>query len=543
MSTTSRIRQAPLSWFTILTIQDVITPEILEHGYAGSGTQDDPHIVLFLKDDPRDPMGFPLWLRWALCIGAGYVTFSVAFISSAFSGSIRDISEDLDASPESATLGLSLFLLGFVLGPFLWAPCSERFGRQVILVCTTAIHVALNTAACFSPTLAILLVVRLLSGAFGAATLTNCGAVIADIFRPRQRGLAITVYALVPLFAPVLGPMAGTYVSGVLGWRWSMALMALLSLTALAVACLVLPETYAPLLLDKRASLLTKVTGRLHISAMAASAASAAGHKNNDPVHRPSFVTMLSRPFLLAANEPIISLLALYQAVVFGTLYFMFAALPLIYTDVFGWPKEQSGLAFVGVVVGMSLSVVFSLWDNARYVRALERLNKEGEEAAVVVVAAAPPEMRLPACCLGGVCIVVGLLWCAWTATPKLPWLVNMAAGVPFGFGIVLVTIGSTNYLVDAYTIYAASALTVCICGRAVLGAVFPLFVRSLFMSIGVWWGQSIPAVLSLICLPFPFVFYRFGPAIRKRCKYAREVQMAAQRARRQADENTPLLA
>jgi hypothetical protein len=124
MSTTSRIRQAPLSWFTILTIQDVITPEILEHGYAGSGTQDDPHIVLFLKDDPRDPMGFPLWLRWALCIGAGYVTFSVAFISSAFSGSIRDISEDLDASPESATLGLSLFLLGFVLGPFLWAPCS-----------------------------------------------------------------------------------------------------------------------------------------------------------------------------------------------------------------------------------------------------------------------------------------------------------------------------------------------------------------------------------------------------------------------------------
>jgi hypothetical protein len=43
-----------------------------------------------------------------------------------------------------------------------------------------------------------------------------------------------------------------------------------------------------------------------------------------------------------------------------------------------------------------------------------------------------------------------------------------MASGVPLGFDIVLVTIGSTNYLVDAYTIYAASALTVCICGRAI---------------------------------------------------------------------------
>ncbi|KAI0134360.1 major facilitator superfamily domain-containing protein [Xylariales sp. AK1849] len=526
MATTSHKRQARISWFTILTVQDVVTSQMLDHDYAGSGTQDDPYIVLFLKDDPRDPMCFPLWLRWILCIAAGYVTFSLAFISSAFSGSIRNISQDLNVSPESATLGLSLFLLGFVLGPLLWAPCSELFGRQVVLLCTSAIHVTLNIAACFSPTLAVLLVLRLFSGAFGAATLTNSGAVIADIFPPRQRGLAITVYALVPLFAPVLGPIIGIYVSDVLGWRWSMALMALLSATALAVAALVLPETYAPLLLDKRASRLTKMTGRHYASAMAAG-----DDKKNVP--RPSFSTTLSRPFLLAANEPIISLLALYQAVVFGTLYFMFAALPLVYTDILGWPIEQSGLSFLGVVVGMSLSVVFSIWDNARYVRTLERLKGE----------AAPPETRLPACCLGGVCIVVGLLWCAWTARPGLPWLINMASGVPFGFGIVLVTIGSTNYLVDAYTIYAASALTVCICGRAIWGAVLPLFVRSMFASIGVWWSLSIPAVLSLICLPFPFVFYRFGPAIRARCKYAGEAHLAAQKARRRADEDTPLLA
>ncbi|KAL2139655.1 hypothetical protein VTI28DRAFT_4880 [Corynascus sepedonium] len=502
---------------------------MLEHNYVGSGTQDDPYIVMFLEDDPRDPMGFPLWLRWVLCIAAGYVTFSVAFLSSAYSGSIRDISQDLDASPESATLGLSLFLLGFVLGPLVWAPSSEAFGRQAILVSTTTVHVVLNIAACFSPTLPILLVLRLLSGAFGAATLTNSGAVIADIFPPRERGLAITVYALVPLFAPVLGPMVGTYVSGVWGWRWSMALMALMSATALAVAAFVLPETYAPFLLDKRARRLARMTGQHYVSAMAAAAG---GSTKKGGTQRPSFATTLSRPFLLAANEPIISLLALYQAVVFGTLYFMFAALPLVYTDILGWPREQSGLSFLGVVVGMLLSVVFAIWDNTRYVRTLERLRGS----------AAPPETRLPACCLGGVCIVVGLLWCAWTARPGLPWLVNMASGVPFGFGIVLVTIGSTNYLVDAYTIYAASALTVCICGRAVWGAVFPLFVRSMFTSLGVWWSLAIPAVLSLICLPFPFVFYRFGPEIRARCKYAGAAHKAVQRARQQVDEETPLL-
>lgn len=108
----------------MLTLQDIITPQMLEFDYPGSGTQDDPYLVRFLDNDPRDPMDFALWLRWALCIAAGYVTFSVAFISSAFSGGIRNISQDLDATPESATLGVSLFLLGFVLGPLLWAPCS-----------------------------------------------------------------------------------------------------------------------------------------------------------------------------------------------------------------------------------------------------------------------------------------------------------------------------------------------------------------------------------------------------------------------------------
>lgn len=130
MATTSHHEQTRISWFTMLTLQDVITPQMLRFDYPGSGTQDNPYLVMFLDDDPRDPMAFALWLRWTLCIAAGYITFSVAFISSAFSGGIRDISQDLDVAPESATLGLSLFLLGFVFGPLLWAPCSGLSGTQ-----------------------------------------------------------------------------------------------------------------------------------------------------------------------------------------------------------------------------------------------------------------------------------------------------------------------------------------------------------------------------------------------------------------------------
>ena len=108
-------------------MQGYVTHEMLEHEYRGAGTEDDPYLVTFLDDDPGDPLQFPSGLQWFLCLIAGYVTFSVAFISSAFAGGVQAISRDLGGSPETVTLGLSLFLFGFMLGPFIWAPSSGAY--------------------------------------------------------------------------------------------------------------------------------------------------------------------------------------------------------------------------------------------------------------------------------------------------------------------------------------------------------------------------------------------------------------------------------
>ena len=361
--------------------------------------------------------------------------------------------------------------------------------------------------------------------------MTNSGGIIADTFPPETRGLAITVYALVPLFAPVLGPIIGGFVADAFGWRSLMGLMALLSASALAVSLTILPETYAPVLLRKRAERLRSMNGAVCVSAMALG-------QDVKPKLSRSLATALSRPLQLALHEPIILCLALYQAVVFGILYLTFAAFPIVYGNR-GWPPGLSGLSFLGVLVGTLSSVIFQFWDNRRYVRLLHRLAPE----------AAPPEARLLGCCVGSISIVVGLFWFAWTNGPDMHALVSIAAGIPFGFGVVLVTIGSTNYLVDSYTVFAASALTVCICGRAILGATFPLFAKGIYERLGVHWGSSIPAFLALICTPFPFIFYAYGPDIRARCKYAGLAERALERARRPRadrvdakDDTEPLL-
>lgn len=99
--------------------------------------------------------------------------------------------------------------------------------------------------------------------------------------------------------------------------------------------------------------------------------------------------------------------------------------------------------------------------------------------------------------------------------------MASIAAGVPFGFGMVLVFLGIMNYLIDAYTIFAASVLAANSVLRSIFGAVFPLFTTYMYNGLGIHWASCIPAFLSVACIPFPFLFYKYGPAIRKRCKFA----------------------
>lgn len=96
-------------------------------------------------------------------------------------------------------------------------------------------------------------------------------------------------------------------------------------------------------------------------------------------------------------------------------------------------------------------------------------------------------------------------------------------ASVPFGFGMVLVFLAIMNYLVDAYTIFAASVLAANSVIRSLFGAAFPLFTSQMYTNLGIHWASSIPAFLALVCVPMPILFKIYGPKIRERCKFAAE--------------------
>lgn len=515
-------RPQHIPYWRILTDQGVCTPEVIDYPYAGAGTEESPYVVEWIPNDPRNPMEFSSGLKWTYTILVAFATLAVSLSSSAYAGGINEVLTDLHVGEEVATLGVSLFVLGFAVGPLLWAPMSELVGRQIVFLITFFALSAFCAGAAGAQHAYALIILRFFAGSFGSSPFTNAGGVIADIFPAEKRGLATSLFAGAPFLGPTLGPVIGGFLSENAGWRWVQGFLAIFTGVIWMLGILIVPETYAPVLLRKRAERLSKLNGKVYRSRMDIDRGKVSA--------RDAFGTALKRPWILLFAEPIVFLLSLYMAIVYGTLYMLFDAFPIVFQEIRGWSEGVGSLPFLSVMIGMMIAVGLNMYDNKRYVRIHNKHN-----------GFAPPEARLPPTMLGGIAIPIGLFWFAWTNYPSIPWIVCVIATAPFGFGMVFVFLGVMNYLIDAYTIYAASVLAANSIIRSCFGAGFPLFTTYMYNNLGIHWASCVPAFLSLACVPFPFIFYRYGPAIRRKCKFAAEADDFMRALNRKAHETSEL--
>ncbi|KAK0647211.1 Efflux pump FUBT [Lasiodiplodia hormozganensis] len=329
---------------------------------------------------------------------------------------------EFEVSQEIATLGLSLFVLGWAVGPLIWAPMSELYGRQYVYFVTLGALAFFNAGTAGAQNVETVLVLRFLGGCFGASPFTNAAGVIADMFAACERGLAMSLFSAAPFMGPgssvfvgvvasssannttaVLGPIVGGFIGESVGWRWIEGVMAILSGVVWVLGTFAAPETYAPVLLKRRAAKLSQMTGMVYLSK---------AEKDRGPMTLGRVLqTNLLRPWVLLFREPIVFLLSLYMAVIYGTLYMLFGAYPIVYREQRGWSAGVAGLPFIGVAIGMLASVVYNVFiENPRYLR---NVDKGG---GVTI-----PEDRLPPCLVGAVALPIGLFWFAWTNSPSLP--------------------------------------------------------------------------------------------------------------------------
>ena len=206
-----------------------LTQHVIDHKYPGAGTKDDPFQVTWLEKDTRNPMLFSSVFRWYIMMLVGVDTLAVALVSSAYSGSVVEIIAEFHISEEVALLGISLFVLGFAIGPLLWAPLTEIYGRRIILILNLLGLTVFTAGTTGSKNIWTLLILRFFGGAIGSGPYAISGGVLADCFPAITRGLAMGFYCAAPFLGPVLGPLAGGFLSENAGWRWVEGLGAVFS--------------------------------------------------------------------------------------------------------------------------------------------------------------------------------------------------------------------------------------------------------------------------------------------------------------------------
>lgn len=300
---------------------------------------------------------------------------------------------------------------------------------------------------------------------------------------------------------PILGPAIGGFLASAAGWRWVLAFLTILTALSLVIGTFFVPETYGAVILRRRAARMTKKTGNYYVSKL--------DMKSGPTTARTAFTGALTRPWAILFTDPIVLLLSLWISTIYGTLYLFLAGYPFVYQEARGWSPGIGGLALLGIGIGILAGSTVNIPISKYFSRKVAR----GQETR--------PEIRLQPAMVGGIFIPVGIFWFAWTNSPSIPWPASVVAGSFFGFGMLLVWSSVSNYLADAYKVYASSTLAGQVVMRSIFGAVFPLFTGYMFRGIGLHWAASVPGFIALACAPLPFVFYRFGPRIRSKSSFA----------------------
>ena len=312
--------------FTVIPIPDTESPSL-------------PTLVAFSHDDKANPKNWSKALKWYCTMIVAFVCFVVAFNSSVVTADITGVSKEYNVSDEVSLLTVTLFVVGFglgeslhaigvrldtdihiLLGPMIFAPLSEVFGRQIVYAGTLVLALIFIIPAVAGSNITTLLVARAIDGIAFSAPMALVGGTLSDLWKPQERGIPMAAFSAAPFIGPIIGPLAGGYLSMYHGWRSLYWMQLALSGLACLLITFTVPETYAPTILARRAAKLRKQNRGVSYTIEQGA--------RRIPLIQRLRVAMV-RPFLLLFREPIVFFLSIYMSILYGLMYMFFIAVSM----------------------------------------------------------------------------------------------------------------------------------------------------------------------------------------------------------------------
>ncbi|EEH41654.2 hypothetical protein PAAG_03217 [Paracoccidioides lutzii Pb01] len=457
------------------------------------------------------------------------VTILASVAAGAYSPPEKILTEAWGISSVVYNLGITFFNIGFAISPMVSAPFSEINGRRPLLVCSGIIFSISQLGCAVTESFVGMLLARFFLGVGGSTYSSIIGGVLSDVYITEERNTPMALFSGAVFFGTGFGPMVSSFIVYHLSWRWVFYMQAILSAAVTAAVMVFFNETRGNVLLSRKAQMLNKWYEKLEEAGyigvdmpVDGLVLSAEGLRQTQRIRwkvkadeeRESLAKVIAislyRPFHLLVTEPVVFFFSLWVSFSWAVLYLQFGSIPLVFETNHGFNLQQSGAAFTSISVGGIIATFMSIWQE-NLVRRLGKLSNT-------------PENRLYFVCITSILMPAGMFWFGWTSFSSIHWIVPCLGLVCVTIGIYSIYLAVFNYLADTYHRYASSALAAQSFCRNILGGIFPLVVRAMFINLGYPGASSLLGGIGSILTIVPWVLVFFGPKIRARSKIASEI-------------------
>ncbi|KAK6874740.1 Multidrug resistance protein 1 [Candida tropicalis] len=464
------------------------------------------------EDDPENPINWTGTQKGFFIFQISFLTTSVYMGSAVYTPGIEELMHDLGVERVVATLPLTLFVIGYGVGPLIFSPMSENaiFGRTSIYIVTLTIFVILQVPTALVKNIAGLCILRFLCGFFASPCLATGGASVADITRLCNLPLAISCWSMAAVSGASFGLFFGSILTVKGGWHWTFWFMCIVSGFSLFTLSFSLPETFSKTLLRRKAQRLRKISGNNQLR-------SEGEIENSQMTFNELVADTLWRPLEITIMEPVVLLIDLYIALVYSIVYLFFEVFPIYFIGVRGFTTIELGCTYFASVSGVVIACSFYI-PIIRHQFTKPILRKE----------TVYPEVFIPMAIVGGVLLSVGYFIFGWSATRHTHWIGPLIGASINSMGTFLIFQTLFNFMGASFKHeYIASVFASNDLFRSVVASVFPLFANPLFNNLAtkefpIGWGSSVLGFIAAAMISIPVLFYLNGPKLRARSKYAK---------------------
>ncbi|KAJ5135778.1 uncharacterized protein N7515_005056 [Penicillium bovifimosum] len=459
----------------------------------------------YYTDDSENPHNWTNRKRALVVTIICLYTFVVYTTSAIYTSSTEGVMREFGVSTLVATLGLSLYVLGYGIGPLLFSPLSEIpvIGRNPVYIVTMFLFVILSIPTAFVGNFAGLLVLRFLQGFFGSPCLASGGASIGDLYSLTSLPFAMMAWVAAAYCGPALGPLLSGFSVPVEGWRWSLFESIWASAPVLVLMFLFLPETSTPTILLRRAARLRRIHNDKRFMSQS----------EIDQRHmrvRDVTINALIKPMEITIKDPAVLFVQVYTAIIYGIYYSFFEVFPLVYPVDYGMNLGQIGLVFLCILVSCLLGI--AIYGGYIYFWVNPRIRRFGFPVQEDRLIPALPASFGP---------TIGLFLFAWTARASIHWIVPTIGITIYGGTVFIVMQAIFIYIPLSYPMYAASLFAANDFFRSALACGSILFAHPLFGNLGVDRGTSLLGGLSVIGIIGIWLLYFYGSKLRAMSKFA----------------------